>query len=228
MLQEGWIELIPAGLASAAILLTLSLEITRKPRLKLTEGHWHDDPSGFRFVRIRVINQPLPKLLAKAFSRQVAAQCYVQLRLTDNGNKQELLENQPILAKWTRSREPLATRLIQDAPGKWTQVEFFDQRLISEGLRLDLVADAGGEEIDVAVKHEGESDCWAFSGMSYHPKFAEEGTAVHGWRNPDWRIPQGEWLLEVVVRSGQFEARKKFMLYNHGASRRGLSIRKAR
>jgi hypothetical protein len=226
MLQEVWLTLIPVALASLAIILTLSFEIARKPRLTLVEGHWHDDPGGFRFTRIRVINQPLPRLLAKAFSRQVASQCYVQLSFSDIGNKQELFENQPILAKWTRSREPMATHLIQDDSSKWTQVEFFDQKLVSEGLRLDLVADAGGEEIDVAVKHEGESDCWAFSGQSYHPKFAEEGAAVHGWRNPDWRIPQGEWLVEVVVRSGQVEAKQNFTLFNHGAAKRGLYLRR--
>ncbi|MDP6510811.1 MAG: hypothetical protein QGH23_06345 [Dehalococcoidia bacterium] len=129
------------------------------------------------------------------------------------------------MAKWTRSREPMATHLIQDDAGRWTQVEFFDQKLISEGLRLDLVADAGGEEIDVTIKHEGESDCWAFSGMSYHPKYAEEGSTVHVWSNPEWRILQGEWLVEVVARSGQIETKQNFTLYNHGASRRGLYLR---
>ena len=119
----------------------------------------------------------------------------------------------------------MATHLIQDDAGRWTQVEFFDQKLISEGLRLDLVADAGGEEIDVTIKHEGESDCWAFSGMSYHPKYAEEGSTVHGWSNPEWRILQGEWLVEVVARSGQIETKQNFTLYNHGASRRGLYLR---
>jgi hypothetical protein len=190
-LQVELLTLIPVALATLAIILTLSFEITRKPRLKLVEDHWHDDPSGFRFTRLRIVNQPLPSLLARVFARQVAAQCYVQLTFRDTGNKQELFENQPIMAKWTRSREPMATHLIQDDFGRWTQVEFFDQKLISEGLRLDLVADAGGEEIDVAIKHEGESDCWAFNGMSYHPKFAEEGATVHGWRNPERRIPQG-------------------------------------
>lgn len=45
--------------------------------------------------------------------------------------------------------------------------------------------------MDVAAKFDDEEECYGWSNDSY----------IYGWRNKNWKLPQGHYLVSVVVLS---------------------------
>jgi hypothetical protein len=71
------------------------------------------------------------------------------------------------------------------------------------------------EPISIAVKFEGEPDCYIFTNESYlFPR----------WQNPSWRIPPGQYRLRVTVYYERGRAEKDFELSNEGPRREDVRL----
>jgi hypothetical protein len=66
------------------------------------------------------------------------------------------------------------------------------------------------EPMSIAVKFEGELECYIFSNESYYfPK----------WQNPAWRLDSGRYRVRVTVYYERGRVEKDFELRNDGPSR---------
>lgn len=216
--------------ALLAILITLLLEILRRPKLRIEIAAPQnlDDPPGpaarpkVRWVHLRVINKVPPPLFRKIIHRFVAAQCWVELTFRDPAMGLPLFD--PIIARWDRRPQPVFKQIIEDpnSPGQYITVDAFNDHLLPEGERIDITSNPKGETLAPAIKHEGQLECFGFTGLSYAPRF------MPGWSNPAWRIGEGEWWLDARAVSGQSETLGRFVLHNHGATREGFYLRERR
>lgn len=74
------------------------------------------------------------------------------------------------------------------------------------------------ELLSVAVKFEGETDCYIFTNESY----------PFGWRHPNLRLAQGRYWVRVTLHyEGDF-SRTLFQLQNAGPSCNDLRIKEPR
>jgi hypothetical protein len=108
-----------------------------------------------------------------------------------------------IKPRWSGSPQPLATGIV----GEQT-IEVWDVSKLPLAQRFDIHANAD-QQAAVAVKFEGERECWIFSNESY----------PFQWRNPKWRLDIGNYTVtfRVYYESGSIE--RKFRLRNSGISR---------
>src|ERR1019366_9560561 len=83
------------------------------------------------------------------------------------------------------------------------QIVLWDSARLSIVSKMDIPA-GEQEDIDIVVRCDDDLDCYGFNNESYR----------FNWRNPRWRIPQGRYRIEVVVRSAGKKIRQRFLLYN--------------
>ena len=74
---------------------------------------------------------------------------------------------------------------------------------VATAARMDVYP--GEEEIvDVAVRLDNELDCYGWNDEAY----------THNWRNPNWKLPPGRYLVRVVVTSSGHKCIGHFRLIN--------------
>ncbi len=90
--------------------------------------------------------------------------------------------------RWANSPQPIANQIC-DLEGN---PRFYIQDFVraATASRVDVYP---GEEqlLDVAARFDDESDCYGWNDESY----------LHLWRNPNWKLPTGRYLVKVVVTS---------------------------
>jgi hypothetical protein len=71
------------------------------------------------------------------------------------------------------------------------------------------------EYVSLAVKFEGQSECYIFSNESYlHP----------AWSNPAWRLSPGVYRVDVTVFYGRGLAKRAFTLRNERTARNSVEV----
>ena len=88
--------------------------------------------------------------------------------------------------RWSSAPEPLTMMWKGDGP-----VTLVDQAKVPASHTLDMAA-GDREQIAVAAMFAGEEGAWGWTGESY----------LHQGRHPSWRLPQGEYVVEVTVLAG--------------------------
>ena len=192
--------------ALLSLLVSVAIEYLKKPSLELLAEHppvdvtYTNHPAATaRFVRIRVRNRAMPRLL-RWLGRSAAYQCigYVTFHHLDNGSP---VLSKPMPIRWSGSAEPVMLHVLAD--GNVAQV--FDPVRYDAAFRRDCFP--GSEEIaDVAAKFDSDKECYGWSNETYLPG--------KGWRNQDYRLPQGRYLVRVTVRSSGENISKVFQLEN--------------
>lgn len=71
------------------------------------------------------------------------------------------------------------------------------------------------ESFCIVVK-DNEDCCYAFNGESY----------LFGYKRPEWRLPLGDFILDVEIRSGNTRVLSRFMLKNKGNTTQGVEVTK--
>ncbi|MBA7467352.1 MAG: hypothetical protein GH158_02735 [Dehalococcoidia bacterium] len=184
--MDWWVVLeifIGAGLAVGFVILVENL---RKPKLVLTidnpqdhsyPAHANKPAETVRTLRLIVENRDLPRL-AKWMSRNTASRCYGFITFYHLNDGQEVFgRSMPI--KWSK------------LPGVQ---RFPDGRL--EAYTFDSVKyieiHAGYTEIlDVTARYDNDAECygWCYDNYFSNPL----------WRNPDWKLNSGRYLVKVEV-----------------------------
>jgi hypothetical protein len=192
--------------AVVAILLTILVENTRKPKLKIALDSPIDVPyqgqarpaQQARYVRLNLINEPLPRW-TRWMSRNVALQCHGSITF-------HRLDGQDVFGRamairWSGSREPVLPFIAIGS----RQFPIFDLERLTPQLNRD-VSPGEHETLDVVASFDNDSECYGWSNESYFSNPL--------WRNPNWRLPSGRYLVKVVIVSAGERLTDVFRLIN--------------
>lgn len=190
--------------ALLAIVTTIIVENVRKPKLSITisspvDVSYPNHPaSDARFLGVILHNAPMPPMF-RWMMRGPALQCYgtVNFYHTDGQN----VFGRAMTIRWSGSPEPLANQFQINN----MRVSFFDGHRLTQLGRMDIFPGTG-EKIDIASRFDADSECFGWSNENYYsdPK----------WRNPDWVLPRGRYLVKVTVFSSGETLTKLFRLEN--------------
>jgi hypothetical protein len=185
-----------------AILLPFLLGWIRKPNLSIEIGDSSFSKPDHRFLNLIVFNNPLRIPLRYIENRDTAINCKVDITYTKDGDYKPVFPK--IVARWNEEPEPLQPIAI----GNVIQLAVATA-LIPLGQVHNLEASENGSPIALAIKYDNEFEAYAFNSFSYY---------YPSWKNPKWKLETGEYIIQTIVKSGQFSMTKKFRLINRGIS----------
>jgi hypothetical protein len=197
------IAIISGGIIT--ILTAIGVEYLRNPRLKLAiEEPALDLPAlggnnRRRNLRLVLRNEALP-FGARWMQRAAAIQCRGEITFHHLNDGQDIF-GRAMAVRWVNSPEPIAPRII-DVNGT-VQFHILDfARAVTES-RIDVYP-GEEEKLDVAVRFDGEPDCYGWNNESYS----------YNWRTPRWRLPQGRHLAKVTITSSGRKCHGVFRVVN--------------
>jgi hypothetical protein len=103
--------------------------------------------------------------------------------------------------RWDGNPEPLIPEVIEK-----DVIYLPDARLMRLSRFVDIPPDES-EGLAIAVRIDGESDAFGWTGESY----------FHGWYHPDYRLPKGEYIARVSLTTGDGVFKKDFRFTNPDA-----------
>ena len=98
------------------------------------------------------------------------------------------LWNQAMPIRWSGADEPVSYQVLPD--GK--VVQLFDPTKYGAASRRNCFP-GSKETIDVVARFDNDEECYGWSNENYLPG--------KGWRNDDWKLPKGRYLVKVTVYS---------------------------
>jgi len=192
--------------AIASILITISVESLRKPRLQLIVTAPCDlqYPTGpakqGRFLHVGLVNKPLPRAL-QWMQRNAALQCHGTIAF-HHLDGQKVFER-VMSVRWSFSTEPIPIRGYVD--GK--PIVIWDPTRYVPVTRRDVYpGETETAKLDIGARFDDERDCYGWCNDNY--------LSNPPWRNPEWRLPAGRYLVRIVVRSSGEECAGVFRLIN--------------
>jgi hypothetical protein len=191
--------------AILAIAFAIFVERIRKPRLTQLIGKTdiiRPSISNFPIVdgtslRVRVLAEPL-FWGARWMMRAPAVQCRGEVSFHHFDG--QYLYSREMHARWTGTPEPLQTIGV-DSNGH--PIAIPDPYKIVAPSEVDIAPNES-ESIDVVARFDSDAECYGWSNESYK----------RGWRNPEWIIPSGRYLVRVSIRSGGLSWDEVFRLIN--------------
>lgn len=191
--------------AVIAIATTIIVELLRRPKLELEIGSPHDNdytppparPARFaRFLYIVVRNKALP-WYAKWMARSSAVDTWGTISFHHLDDGQNVFRHM-MNARWSGSTEPpiaAAGGTILDP--SWLQ-----------SLHRRNIHPGESETIDVAARFNDEPSCYGWSNENY---FCEPI-----WRNRNWELQTGRYIVHVIVYASGQKFTRLFCLCNEG------------
>ncbi len=171
-----------------------------------------------RLAKIGVTNKPLSRKFWLPRHPAVSAKCLVTLY--DAEDKQIVGNLRGMRCKWDASLEPSAVKIPQFDLTTGKVLLFFNASnfvyYVQHANILDLNSKADPEYVAIAIKVDGDNNCYPFGGESYqYPDLRDRARM----------IPQGDYTLHVVISSDNMQSREyRFRLRNHGPTSQGLSV----
>jgi len=188
-------------------LFVLFAKWQEKPRLRVLLGkapfsEGEDDTTRWRFAHISVENARAPRIVRWLTYRQTAQRTRLDLSFSaEDGTVPKF----SFEGRWSANPEPYQERLIDGQVQKG-----FDPWLVHMGRFKDITSGDTPDEVAVAVKAEGETDCYGFTNESYYG---------HHWRVPEYRLPVGTYRITATAISGEVRSdSQEFLLHNDGPS----------
>lgn len=185
--------------AVLAIIFAIVVESQKKPRIaicspSIVEGIYSDGTKS-KTARLTVTNKMLPRFW-RWTHRQAAVNAYGYIDFYDEQNKIFVRKGMPI--KWFY--EPGVERLAGDhiLIRRFRDVSFLD------------VHPGEKQPIDVVSKYDADNVIygWTYENYFSHPQ----------WRNPKWKINEGEYVVGVEIRYSGDKYRDYFGLCNKKGS----------
>lgn len=144
-------------------------------------------------------NRPLPKW-AKWMSRNAAVQADGTITFY-NLDGQNLF-GRLMAIRWSSAPEPLPMTIFLENK----RVSFFDPSKFYLNQRVDIYP-GENQTLDVVSRFDDEKECFGWNNESY---FAQPS-----WRNPDWKISEGRYLINIHVISSGDHCSRIFRLINN-------------
>ncbi|MGC2829419.1 MAG: hypothetical protein WB627_05565 [Candidatus Acidiferrum sp.] len=192
--------------AIIAMLVAIWVEYLRRPKLRLiVEAHpcdmrYENRPAKeWRGVRLKLYNEPLPSW-APWMTRSPALQCrgIISFHHLDGQN----VFGRLMVARWSNSLEPVPIPIV-NADG--TQSQILDFGRLSPESRMDVYP-GESELLDIAVRLDDDEECYGWNNASYF--------CTPLWRNKEWRLPPGRYLVKVTITSSGQKCVRVFRLIN--------------
>jgi len=186
------------------ILVTIRSENLRKPNLEIrivppVDVAYKGRPATqARFLGLELINKPLPRW-ARWMSRNAAIQCHGTITFHHLDGQNVFGRAMPI--RWSGSPELIAMPLVVDDK----HIFIADPARFTLAPRIDVYP-GEAERLDVASRFDNEDECYGWSNESYFSNPI--------WRNPDWELSSGRYLVEATVISAGDKCTGTFRLIN--------------
>jgi len=190
--------------AIVAGLITIWIEILRKPRLELelidpVDMEFQNQSANIlRATRLQLTNKPLPAWIQWMY-RNPALQCHgnISFHHLDGQN----VFGRSMILRWAGAPEPNPMEIrIGNERGL-----VFDPVRITHLQKMDIYPSESAV-IDVAVRLDNEDECYGWSNESYFSN--------PPWRPPSWRLNSGRYIVKVVIQSSGQTISKLFRLIN--------------
>ena len=188
--------------AIIAMMLTILVENTRRPRLemkigKVADRQYQGRPAvRSRFLRFALHNRPLPRW-ARWMSRNAAMHCKGTITFHH-------LDGQDVFGRamgirWSDTTEPVP--MYFDLGNQRIHIQN------STTVIRDIHVYPGDTVLfDVAARFDDDSECYGWSDASY--------SSSPTWRNPDWKLPKARYLVDVTIYSAGEKCTGVFRLIN--------------
>jgi len=187
------------------IATAIFIEYLRLPKLTLSIETPVLDMPPRRHLRLVLHNKPLPRGF-RWILRSAALQCRGEITF-HNLSGQNLFDR-AMAVRWASSPEPgQITGQIFDVVSQVVghnvvrNVRYYMADVAGIASTIDVYP--GEQEVlDVAVRFEGESDCYGWNNESY----------FHNMRTEHWRLQRGTFLIKAVIASSGNKCVGKFRL----------------
>ena len=203
--------------ALCVALFALFAKWQEKPRLRVVlpkDNHvmGQDAQSAWRFVHVAVENPRLNPIVARLTYRQAAQDTRLQLEYSASDGS---LPKFGFDGRWSGNPEPVQMRVVN---GQLQLV--FDPWLVHTGRFKAIVSGAGWEAVALAVKVQGDDDCYGFTNESYQ---IDPSNDKDHWRLSKYRLPKGTYRVTATAVSGEVRSKPEvFVLHNDGPDRTDL------
>ena len=150
-----------------------------------------------RILHLQLENRRLP-WWARWMCRSAAVQCHgtITFHHLDGQN----VFGRAMAVRWGRSPEPVP---IQVSLGESTLLMY--NPLVPLLQRMD-VHPGETEIVNVAAKFDSDDECYGWTNDNY---FSDPL-----WRNPDWRLPKGRFLVRITINSAGETCSAQYRLIN--------------
>jgi len=180
------------------------IEFLRKPELDIlivppVDLTYQQGPATLqRSLRLNLINKALP-WWESWMCRNAAQQCNGTITFHHLDGQNFLGRAMPI--RWTGTPQPIP--LVFQFQNQ--QAAIIDPDRIALQQRVDVYP-GEAEQLDVACRFDNESGCYGWTNENFH--------STPRWRNPNWSLPAGRYLVYVVIRSSGQKCSRVFRIIN--------------
>jgi hypothetical protein len=202
----GFFEVIFGALV--AIGTAIFVEYLRRPNLYLEiispddQAHPPDKPAtNIRALRVMLYNRALP-CWARWMLRVPALQCRAAITFHYHTDRKDIF-GRAMEGRWADTPQPFPIVL---AEGQFV--------LTPEYRGIDVMP-GDSAILDIAIRADDEVDAYGWNNESFSCKPL--------WRNPDWKLPPGRYLVKVAITSSGQKSISWFHLENT-TSRRGFRL----
>jgi len=187
-----------------AIIATICIENLRRPNLQFRIALPHDreyrgrPARQARFLGLELVNKPLP-CWARWMSRNAAVQAHgiITFHHLDGQN----IFGRAMNIRWSGSPEPIAMSVEVDG----NKISIADPTRFTITPRMDIYP-GEAERLDVAARFDQEDECYGWSNENYLSRPL--------WRDSDWKLPSGRYLVNVTIISAGQRCTRRFRLIN--------------
>ncbi|MEW6487772.1 MAG: hypothetical protein AB1578_07645 [Thermodesulfobacteriota bacterium] len=180
--------------AVIAIFITIFVENLRKPKLSFglsdpVDHQYEGRPARTaRYLLVDVTNRRLP-WYARWMSRDAALSCHASVSFHHLDGQNVFGRVMP--GRWSGSTEPIPMQFVLGGQAGY----LLDPTRFTVTSEVDIQP-GETKRLDIAARFDDEDCCFGWSNLSY--------LSNPVWRNPDWKLPPGRYLVKVtVVCSGE-------------------------
>jgi hypothetical protein len=189
-----------------SLCVSLLVEWYRQPSLKIEIIPPEQIPLFTNFVvvavftalRVRVSNSKPPWFPLNLIQRQSARDCRATLIFSQNDTP--VTRQMP--GRWAGSVQPVPIEGVIKSSGE--TIQLYDIARLSAESRIHIPA-GESEILDVAVRFTEETVAFGWTNESYR----------HNCRHPEYSLPIGVYLVEIIVQSEGVKKKIKFRLDNN-------------
>lgn len=153
-----------------------------------------------RSLRVLVHNEAPSGIWENLLERNPALQCRATITF-HHLNGQNVL-GRSMRGRWSGTPEPVPVPVI--GPGG-QQFHLFDFSRLTLETAIDIHP-GERELLDIANRADNDEECYGWNNETYF--------STPPWRNPNWKLSKGRYLVKVIVTSSGKKASECFRLVN--------------
>lgn len=188
-----------------SLIVAMFVEWMRKPRLSISilpaEPVAYGGGAVIRLpvsLKVRVSNDSLPFCFCW-MQRQSARDCRATLQFLREDTTPFIAR--PMPGRWAGSVQPVPLQGV--IRPSMEEIEIYDIARLTADSRVHIPA-GETESLDVAVRFPDATDAFGWTNESYR----------HGGCHPDFALPAGRYLVDILVQSEGVKKRERFRIEN--------------